>query len=72
MQIENYFTGAKSIDNEQKTTNLPLKPGLEGVPVTNSGICEINGIEGKLNYRGYPISELAQRSSFLETAFLLI
>ena len=49
-----------------------LKPGLEGVPVTNSGICEINGTEGKLNYRGYPISELAQKSSFLETAFLLI
>ena len=45
---------------------------LEGVPVTNSGICEINGTEGKLNYRGYPISELAQKSSFLETAFLLI
>ena len=51
---------------------MVLKPGLEGVPVTNSGICEINGTEGKLNYRGYPISELAQKSSFLETAFLLI
>ena len=51
---------------------MVLKPGLEGVPVTNSGICEINGKEGKLNYRGYPISELAQKSSFLETAFLLI
>jgi len=51
---------------------LVLKPGLEGVPVTNSGICEINGTEGKLNYRGYPIHELAQKSSFLETAFLLI
>ena len=54
------------------TTNLILKPGLEGVPVTNSRICEINGTEGKLRYRGYPISELAQKSSFLETAFLLI
>ncbi len=51
---------------------MPLKPGLEGVPVTKSGICEINGTEGRLNYRGYPISELAQKSSFLETAFLLI
>jgi len=51
---------------------LVLKPGLEGVPVTNSRICEIDGTEGKLNYRGYPISELAQKSSFLETAFLLI
>ncbi len=51
---------------------MPLKPGLEGVPVTKSGICEINGTEGRLNYRGYPISELAKKSSFLETAFLLI
>ena len=51
---------------------MVLKPGLEGVPVTKSGICEIDGSEGKLNYRGYPISELAQKSSFLETAFLLI
>ena len=51
---------------------MPLKPGLEGVPVTKSGICEINGKEGTLNYRGYPITELAQKSSFLETAFLLI
>ncbi|WP_413683183.1 citrate synthase [Prochlorococcus sp. MIT 1011] len=51
---------------------MALKPGLEGVPVTKSGICEIDGSEGKLNYRGYPISELAQKSSFLETAFLLI
>ena len=51
---------------------MALKPGLEGVAVTQSGICEINGTEGRLNYRGYPISELAQKSSFLETAFLLI
>ena len=51
---------------------MVLKPGLEGVPVTNSGICEINGTEGRLSYRGYPIYELAQKSSFLETAFLLI
>ena len=49
-----------------------LKPGLEGVPVTQSSICEINGVDGKLNYRGYPISQLARQSSFLETAYLLI
>ena len=72
IEQKNYFAGAKAIDHKEKTTNLVLKPGLEGVPVTNSGICEINGTEGKLNYRGYPIPELAQKSSFLETAFLLI
>jgi len=51
---------------------LVLKPGLEGVPVTQSSICEINGTQGNLNYRGYPIGQLAKKSSFLETAFLLI
>ena len=54
------------------TKKLILKPGLEGVPVTNSSICDIDGHKGKLLYRGYPIEELAQKSSFLETAFLLI
>ena len=49
-----------------------LKPGLEGIPVTKSSICDINGQKGNLLYRGYQIDELAQKSSFLETAFLLI
>ena len=54
------------------TSELILKPGLEGVPVTQSSICDIDGQEGNLFYRGYKIQELAQKSSFLETAFLLI
>ena len=54
------------------TSKLILKPGLEGVPVTQSSICDIDGQLGKLLYRGYEIEELAQKSSFLETAFLLI
>ena len=52
--------------------SLNLKPGLEGVPVTQSSICDIDGHKGKLLYRGYSIEELAEKSSFLETAFLLI
>ena len=54
------------------TSKQIIKPGLEGIPVTKSSICEIDGNEGKLFYRGYPIEELAQKSSFLETVFLLI
>ena len=54
------------------TSEKILKPGLEGIPVTKSSICEIDGQKGKLLYRGYSIEELAQKSSFLETAFLLI
>ncbi|ABX08109.1 citrate synthase [Prochlorococcus marinus] len=51
---------------------MVLRPGLEGVPVTQSSICQINGNEGHLRYRGYAIDELAARSSFLETTYLLI
>ncbi len=54
------------------TSKLILKPGLEGIPVTQSSICDIDGHKGHLLYRGYQIEELAQKSSFLETAFLLI
>tara|TARA_B100000963_G_scaffold19918_1_gene15073 strand:- start:7012 stop:8154 length:1143 start_codon:yes stop_codon:yes gene_type:complete len=54
------------------TSKINFKPGLEGIPVTKSSICDIDGTRGKLMYRGYDIEELAQKSSFLETAFLLI
>ena len=50
----------------------PFRPGLEGVPATQSAICSIDGNLGLLTYRGYPLEQLAQYSSFLETAYLLI
>ena len=46
--------------------------GLEGVIAAESQICQIDGANGKLYYRGYPIEDLAQHSSFEETTFLLL
>ncbi len=46
--------------------------GLEGVIAGETTICKINGLEGKLYYRGYPIDELAEKSSFEEVTYLLI
>ena len=63
---------ALTIKNQDEQNTTLLRPGLEGVPVTQSSICEIDGIKGDLTYRGYSISELAEKSSFLETTFLLI
>ena len=60
------------IDKSKEPAKIELRPGLEGVPVTQSSICDIDGIKGDLKYRGYSIAELAQKSSFLETTFLLI
>ena len=49
----------------------PVKGGLEDVVAANSAISDINGSKGKLAYRGVDIDELAQRSSFEETTYLL-
>ena len=47
------------------------KGGLEDVVVSTSGICFIDGNEGRLVYRGYDVNELVERSSFEEVVFLL-
>ena len=46
--------------------------GLEGVIAAESTICQIDGANGRLYYRGYPIEDLAQHSSFEETTYLLL
>ncbi len=46
--------------------------GLRGVTVADTKISYIDGENGVLLYRGYRIEELAERSSFMETAFLLV
>src|SRR5882724_6975560 len=46
--------------------------GLEGVVATPSSICYVFGEEGRLIYRGYDIHDLADHSTFEETAYLLL
>jgi citrate synthase len=45
--------------------------GLEGIVAANSGICFIDGEAGVLAYRGIDIHELAERSTFEESTYLL-
>ena len=59
-------------DLRHARTGIELRPGLDGVPATQSAICDIDGEKGLLTYRGYPMQDLAANSSFLETAYLLI
>ncbi|MDJ0707458.1 MAG: citrate synthase [Leptolyngbyaceae cyanobacterium MO_188.B28] len=47
-------------------------PGLSNIPAAQSSISHVDGRLGILEYRGIPIQELAQKSTFLETAYLLI
>jgi citrate synthase len=44
-------------------------PGLEGVIAGETTICTV---EGGLSYRGYPVGDLVEHSSFDETAYLLL
>lgn len=53
-------------------TACEFQPGLEGIPAAQSQVSFVNGQIGKLEYRGVPIEALAEHSSFLETAYLLI
>ncbi|MBD2499638.1 citrate synthase [Anabaena azotica] len=53
-------------------TVCEYKPGLEGIPAAQSSISYVDGQKGILEYRGIRIEELAQKSTFLETAYLLI
>ena len=46
--------------------------GLRGVTVADTKVSFIDGEKGILRYRGYPIEQLAERSSHLEVAYLLL
>lgn len=59
------MTDKKRVVNE-------IIPGLEGVPIARSSISYIDGERGILEYRGFPIEELVEKSSFEENAFLLL
>ena len=57
----------------QKLQGLQLyDPGFMNTCSATSRICEIKGGQGILRYRGYPIEQLAEQSTFIEVAFLLI
>ena len=65
----------RSIDirNLRKDTGLiTLDSGFMNTGATTSEITYISGEEGILLYRGYPIEQLAEHSTFVETAYLLI
>ena len=51
---------------------LSHDPGFMATSSCESKITFIDGNEGKLWYRGYPIEELAEKSNFIETAYLLL
>ncbi len=65
----------KAIDVAQlraKTGYVTLDPAFMNTASTKSAITFIDGDKGILRYRGIPIEQLAEHSTFVETAYLLI
>ncbi|GAB4354846.1 MAG: citrate synthase [Candidatus Abyssubacteria bacterium] len=67
--------GSKNVDISGLFKNAGIKafnPGLADVATCRSAISFVDGEKGILLYRGYPIEELAENTTFVETAYLLI
>ncbi|GAA1286647.1 citrate synthase [Brachybacterium alimentarium] len=56
----------------KETGEVTYDPGFMNTANAKSSITYIDGDEGILRYRGYPIEQLAENSSFLEVSYLLI
>lgn len=56
----------------KETGAVTYDPGFMNTANTTSEITYIDGDEGILRYRGYPIEQLAEHSTYLEVAYLLI
>jgi citrate synthase len=55
-----------------ETQKIDIHRGLKGVYFDRSRVCFIDGRAGELLYRGYSIHDLAERSTFEETCYLLL
>ncbi len=67
--------GPSVVDIRKLYSDLGLftyDPGYGGTAAVSSKITYIDGDQGILLYRGYPIEQLAEKSTFLETAYLLL
>ncbi len=69
--IENGSIDMKAIQKLMPGTWV-LDPAFGGTASTESAITDLDGANGILRYRGYPIEQLAEHSTFLEVCYLLL
>lgn len=70
-----YYIKTKDLAIITNHQDQPLRiydPGYMNTICNQSKISFIDGIRGRLEYRGYKIEELAEKSHYLEVSFLLI
>ena len=58
--------------NQNDFGMMSYDPAFNNTALCKSKITFIDGDKGILRYRGYPIEELAERSTYLETAYLIV
>ena len=76
LPVETGTEGDRAIDIKTLRAStggiVTVDPGYKNTASTRSKITYLNGEAGILRYRGYPIEELAEKSTFPEVAYLLI
>ncbi|MFI5952875.1 citrate synthase [Cryptosporangium sp. NPDC051539] len=75
LEVREASEGADGLDIGKllsKTGKVTLDTGFVNTASCTSAITYIDGDAGILRYRGYPIEQLAEKSTFLEVAYLLI
>ncbi len=65
------MTAAPTAPRPDPADSRPYSPGLAGVVGAESAIGLVDGTNGRLLYRGYPIGELVERATYAEVADLL-
>ena len=65
-------TSARSSTDDDEPGLAVYDPGFVNTASCRSAVTYIDGDKGILEYRGYPIEQLAEKSNFLEVAYLLI
>jgi citrate synthase len=65
-------TGIDVTALRKETATITLDPGYGNTGSCESSITYIDGENGVLRHRGYPIEDLAQRASFVEVCYLLV
>lgn len=75
LPVKHASEGADGIDTSKllsTTGKVALDIGFVNTAACTSAITYIDGDAGILRYRGYPIDQLAEKSSFLEVTYLPI
>ncbi|WP_185877961.1 citrate synthase [Blattabacterium cuenoti] len=71
--INGTFDKAIDISKLREYTKLiTFDPGLKNTGITKSSISFIDGEKGELLYRGYPIEQIINKCSFIETSYLIL